>query len=65
MRWLLLILVFEVTGGEIRPIDRSTRVYHSEAICHAEGNRLTAMVRYPDPNWRSMSICIPESDFRQ
>ena len=65
MRWLLLILVFEINGGNIRPIDKTTRVYRSEAVCNAEGNRLTATVRYPNPNWRSMSIGIPESDFRQ
>lgn len=63
MRWLLLVLVFEVVGGEIRPIDQSYRVYQSRAACDAAGNRLREEVRFPSPSWRSISICVPESAF--
>lgn len=65
MRWLLLIFVFGTSNGRMRIVDQTTRVYRSEALCNAEGNRLTATVRYPNPNWRSMSLCIPESAFDQ
>lgn len=63
MRWLLLIMVFDISNGGMRVVDQTTRAFQSEAACNAEGQRLTAAVRYPSPNLRSMSMCIPESAF--
>ena len=64
MRWLLLIIIFDVSEG-IRLVDQETSVFRSEENCEAEGRRLSATVRYPGQNLRSMSICIPESAYEE
>jgi hypothetical protein len=63
MRWLLLILVFDISNGGIRLVDQETKVFRSEALCEAEGQRLSQSIEYPGDNLRSMSICIPEDAY--
>jgi len=63
MRWLLLILVFDISDGGMRVVHQETKVFRSEALCEAEGRRMAATVEYPVNNLRSMSICIPEDAY--
>jgi len=65
MKWLLLILIFDVSNGGMRVIHQESRVFRSESACNSAGQALERTVRYPGENVRSMSICIPESAFEE
>jgi predicted ATP-dependent serine protease len=63
MKWLLLILVFDVSNGGMKAVHQETRVFLSEESCNIDGRRLANSVIYPGEHLRSMSICIPESAY--
>ena len=63
MRWLLLILVFDISNGGIRQVMEMRKVFNSEAACEAEGRQMAETTEYPGENIRSLSICIPENAF--
>ncbi len=62
-KWLLLIMIFDVSNGGMRVVHQDTRIFTTEAICNAEGRRMMSSVEYPGDDLRSMSICIPQSAF--
>lgn len=63
MKWLLLIMVLDVSDGGIRMVHQETKVFASEAACNLAGDRLTKTVEYPGDDLRSLSICIPETAY--
>ena len=65
MKWLLLVLIFDVSNGGMKVIDQETRVFTSREACDAAGEVMADTVDYPGENLRSMSICIPENAFEQ
>lgn len=62
-KWLLLIMIFDVSDGGMKVVHQDTRVFATEATCNAEGRRMMSSVEYPGDDLRSMSICIPQSAF--
>lgn len=65
MRWLLLVMVFDISNGGMQLVFRAEKVFASESACDAEGNRLVAEIDYPSEDLRSMSMCLPEDAFDQ
>lgn len=65
MKFLLLILVFDVSNDGMRVVDQETRLFVTKVACEAEGERLAKTTNYPGQNLRSMSICIPQSAFEE
>ena len=65
MKWLLLILVFDISGERLSIVDQDSKVFTTKAACDKEGERLGRTVDYPGKNLRSMSICIPESAYEE
>ena len=65
MKWLLLILVFDVSKSGMEPVMRAAKACNSEAGCEAEGERLQRDIQYPGENIRRVSICVPESAFTE
>lgn len=67
MRWLLLIIVFEVTSQGIRQEMTATKTFTSRAACDREGEslRTTGPMRDLPEHLKSISICIPESAFNE
>jgi hypothetical protein len=63
MRWMFFFLLFDTTGGDLRPMTRLTAVFGSESACNEAGARIMRDLRYQDNSLRSFSICIPESAF--
>ena len=63
MRWLLLIIVFDISDGGIRQVMEMRKVLRSEAACEAEGRHMANTVEYPNQNYRSISMCLPENAF--
>jgi hypothetical protein len=65
MRWLLLVLIFDLTAtDEMRPRRVETRTFASEAACNAYGRSYRERVSLPDGR-KSFSICIPEDAYDQ
>jgi hypothetical protein len=64
MKWLLLIIVFDVSNDGMRQVMQATKVFRSEAACNAEGRRMARSTEYEEEGLRSFSICIPERAFQ-
>ena len=62
MKWLLLIVVLDLADGS-RPIHEDYQIYSTEDACNAAGEALQNTLEYPEPNYRSISVCIPQSAF--
>ena len=63
MKWMLLVLLFKVGEGHMEAIDERYQIYASKSACNAAGEQLQRDIQYPDPEMRSISVCVPESAF--
>ena len=59
---MLLIVVVNLADIS-KPVHEDYQIYSSEAACNAAGDALGDSVEYPDPELRSISVCIPQSAF--
>jgi hypothetical protein len=59
---MLLILVLNV-GDDSKPIHEDYQIYSTEEACNAAGRALQDSLEYPAPEYRSISVCIPQSAF--
>jgi hypothetical protein len=63
VRWLLLIMVFEINSAdELQPRMVETRTFQSEDACNEFGRRYRRVVPI-DRDLKSFSICLPEDAF--
>lgn len=62
MKWMLLILVLD-TADSSKPLHEDYQIYSTEAACDAAGQALQRSLELPNPNLRSISLCIPQSVF--
>ena len=59
---MLLIIVVNLADNG-KPVHEDYQIYSSEASCDAAGYALSDSIEYPDPNLRSISVCVPQSAF--
>ena len=63
MRWLMLIIIFEMADdGNLQLRSTDYRVYRSEAQCNDEGRNFRRNNPMP-AHLKSISMCVPESAF--
>ena len=62
MKWMLLIIVVNLADNA-KPVHEDYQIYSSEASCDAAGDALGDSIEYPDPNLRSISVCVPQNAF--
>lgn len=61
MHWLLVVILLDVDQG---PKMFMRQAFATEAQCNATGAELRGL-RYKDPNLKSVSVCIPDSFYRE
>lgn len=59
MVWLLLVLVFDVNGTEVRPREILHKPYGTHAACDAAGENFRSIVAVPEEA-KSVSMCVPK-----
>lgn len=59
---MLLILVLDI-ADDSKPIHEDYQIYSTEEACNAAGRALQGSLEYPEPKYRSISVCIPQSAF--
>jgi len=60
MRWLLLVIVFQVDAdGSMTHRATTTKLFASEAACNEAGRNFRQDVTLP-AGWKSMSVCVSE-----
>ena len=63
MKTLLLFFIFNVSNGDMVLESQIVIPYNSKAECNQAGNVVRDSIEWTNPNWRSFSICVPESAF--
>ena len=64
MKTLLLFFIFNISDGNMSLEKQIVIPYSSKAECNQAGNVVRDSLEWTNPNWKSFSVCISESDFK-